>query len=153
MVMQQGSVLSPLLFAVVVDIVTELAEGVLTSQFLYAGDLVPMSETIEGLRNKFIKWKEAFEIRCLCVNLEKTKVVVSAGVTKDGLSNSKVDLCEARIMRVKAISVLCVQCGKCVHGRFVRMKRDDRFTVFMKVCWQEMWREYLRSSGAGRKVK
>ena len=47
-------------FAVVVDVVTELArEGVL-SELLYADDLVLMSETIDGLRTMFMKWKEAF---------------------------------------------------------------------------------------------
>ena len=59
--MQQGYVRSPFLFAAVVDVVTEFArEGVL-SELLYADDLVLMSETIKGLRNKFLKWKEAFE--------------------------------------------------------------------------------------------
>ena len=56
--MHQGSVLLPFLFSVVV---TEFAsEGVL-SELLYADDLVLLSETIEGLRDKFLKWKEAFE--------------------------------------------------------------------------------------------
>ena len=50
----QGSVLSPFLFAVVVDVVTEFArEGVL-SELQYADDLVLMSETIEGLSDKFL---------------------------------------------------------------------------------------------------
>ena len=31
------------------------------SELLYADDLVLMIETIDGLRNKFFKWKEAFE--------------------------------------------------------------------------------------------
>ena len=45
--MQQGSVLSPFLFAVVVDVVTEFArEGVLC-ELLYADDLVLMSEAIK----------------------------------------------------------------------------------------------------------
>ena len=58
--MHQGSVLSPFLFTVVADVVTELArEGVL-SELLYADDLVMMSETIKGLSNYFFKWKEAF---------------------------------------------------------------------------------------------
>ena len=30
------------------------------SELLYADDLVQMSEAIEGLRNKFFKWKVAF---------------------------------------------------------------------------------------------
>ena len=37
-----------------------LPEGAL-SELLYAYDIVLMSETIEGLRNKFLKWVEAFE--------------------------------------------------------------------------------------------
>ena len=51
--MHQRSVLSPFLFAVVVDVVTEMArEGVL-SEFMYADDLVLIGETFEGLRNTF----------------------------------------------------------------------------------------------------
>ena len=45
-----------------------------------------MSETIEGLRNKPRKWKEAFENKDLNVNLGITEVMVSGGITKDGMS-------------------------------------------------------------------
>ena len=45
--MNQGSVLSPVLFAVVVDVVIELAREV-------ALDLILMSQTIEGLSNEFL---------------------------------------------------------------------------------------------------
>ena len=48
-----------------------------------------MSKTIDGLRNKFIKWKEAFESKGLKVILEKTMVMVSGSITKDSLSKSK----------------------------------------------------------------
>ena len=47
--MHQGSVLSPFLFALVVDIVTEFARDGALSELLYADDLVQMSETIKGL--------------------------------------------------------------------------------------------------------
>ena len=57
--MYQGSVLSPLLYAVVIGVVTELARGVV-SKLHYAGDLAMMSETIEGLKNKFRKRTEVF---------------------------------------------------------------------------------------------
>ena len=59
--MHQGSVLSPFIFAVVVDVVNELArEGVL--RVLQNVDhSVLMSETIMGLMNKFLKWRKAFE--------------------------------------------------------------------------------------------
>ena len=35
-----------------------------------------MSATIEGLMNKFLKWKEVFESKGLIANLKKTKVMV-----------------------------------------------------------------------------
>ena len=44
----QGSVLSPLLFAIAVDAITENA-------VLYADDLVLMSASIEHFRKKFLK--------------------------------------------------------------------------------------------------
>ena len=60
--MHHRSVLSPFLFTVVVDVGTEFAiEGAL-SELLHADDLVLMSETIEGLRNKFIKWNDPWYI-------------------------------------------------------------------------------------------
>ena len=40
---------------------------------------------MDGLWNKFIKWKKAFECKGLKVNLGKTEVIVSDGITKDGL--------------------------------------------------------------------
>ena len=49
-----------------------LPEGAL-SELLYSDDLVLMIETIEGLRNKFLKWKEAFESKGLKVNLGKPR--------------------------------------------------------------------------------
>ena len=69
--MHQGSVLSPFLFAVVIDIVTEFASEGALSVWLYADDLFLMNETIVGLRNKLFKWNEAFESKGLKVNLGK----------------------------------------------------------------------------------
>ena len=85
------------------------------SEVLYADDLVLMSETIEGLWNKYLKWKEAFESKVLRVNLGKTKVLVRCGITKDGLSKSTVDTCWV-------CNMLCVLCGKWVHGIYARVK-------------------------------
>ena len=74
--MYQGSMLSLLLFAIMVDVVMESVRNGLMSE-MYANDLVLTSEIMEGLRDKFWKWKEAFESKGLKVNLGKIKVVVS----------------------------------------------------------------------------
>ena len=42
-------------------------------EMLYANDLVLTGESMEGLRKRFWKWKEAFESKGLKVNLGKTK--------------------------------------------------------------------------------
>ena len=91
------------------------------SELLYADDFVMMSEIIEGLRDKFLTWKEAFESKCLKVNLGKIKVMVSSGIIQDNLSNSKVDQCWVCSLRVKASSVLCAQCGRWTHSRCARV--------------------------------
>ena len=51
-----------ILFAGVVDVVTEFAREGALSELLYADGLVLMNETIKGLRNKFLKWKVPLEI-------------------------------------------------------------------------------------------
>ena len=119
--LHQGSVLSPLVFAIMVDGVTESVRNGLISEMLYADDLVLMSETMEGLREKFWKWKETFKSKGLKENLGKTKVVVSGA--EGELSVSKVDPCGICGKRVMANSVLCVKCGKWIHGRCAKVKR------------------------------
>ena len=121
--MHQGSVLSHFLFAVMVGAVIEFARQGALSELVYADDLVMMSEKTEGLRNKLIKWKNAIESKGLKVNLGKAMVMVSGGITKDGMSKGKVDTCGICSLRVKANSVLCLQCGKWIHGRCAGMKR------------------------------
>ena len=69
----QESALSALLFVIMVDMITESVRNGLMSEMLYADDLVLASETMEGLRETFWKWKEAFESKGLKVNLGKTK--------------------------------------------------------------------------------
>ena len=120
--LHKGSVLSLFLFAVVV-VGTEFAREGALSELLYADDLVLMSETIKGLRNKFFDWKEVFESKILKVNIGRTKVMVRGGISKDGLSKNRADRCGVSSLRVKANSVLCVKCGKWIHSRCAGVKR------------------------------
>ena len=76
-----------------------------------------LCEIIEELRNKLIRWKDAFDNKSLKVDPLRTKVMVSGSIAKDGLSKSRVDLCGVCILKVKANSFLCVKCGKWVHIR------------------------------------
>ena len=121
--MHQGSVLSPFLFNVVVDVITEFASEGALCKLEHAGDLVMMSETTEGLINNFIKWKEAFENKGLKVNFGKTKVIVSGSITKDGMSKRKVVPCGVSSLTVKVNSVLHPQCGKWIHGTCAGVKK------------------------------
>ena len=82
------------------------------------------------------------------VNLGKTKVTVCGCITQDGLSKSEVDPCEVCCLRVKANSVLCVQCGKWIHGRCAVVKKVT--PNFKKIYMQEMLMKYWRGSVAGR---
>ena len=83
--------------AVVLDVVTEFAREGALSKLLYADDFVLMRVTIEGFRNKFLKWKEAFVSKGSKVNLGKIRLtflpLLCGGITKDGMSESKVDAC------------------------------------------------------------
>ena len=80
-----------------------MPEGAL-SELLYGDDLILISETIEGLRHMYLKWKESLESKDSNVNFEKTKVMVSDNITKDGFSKSKFDQCG-----VASLRVLCAQ--------------------------------------------
>ena len=55
--------LLPLLFAIIVDVVTENARRDVVNELLYADNLVLMSETMEDLKKKFCNWKDALESR------------------------------------------------------------------------------------------
>ena len=117
----QGSACLPLLFAIVVDMITESVRNGLISEMLYADDLVLTSESMEGLREKFWKWREAVESKGLKVNVGKTKVVVSGA--EGEVTVSKVDpsgICGKLVMEN---SVLCVKCRKWIHGRCMKVKR------------------------------
>ena len=60
-------------------------------EFLYSHNLVLMSKTIDGPKNKFMKWKETIDSKVLKGNLGKIKVMVSDSIIKVGLSKSKVN--------------------------------------------------------------
>ena len=83
----QGSVLSPLLFVIVLEALScEFHTGT-PWELLYADDLVISAETEEGLKLKLNKWKTEMEAKGLRVNMGKTKIMVS-GVNLQTLKDS-----------------------------------------------------------------
>ena len=111
----QGSVLSPFLFAIVMDAVCgNVMEGLLF-EILYADDLVLMADSMEELMRKFDRWKSAIEKKGLKVNMSKTKIMVSGEEGERVVS--RIDPCGVCDKRVKANSILCTLCNKWVHKR------------------------------------
>ena len=59
----QGSVLSPLLFAILVDVITENAKMGVVNELLYADDLVIMSKDMADLKERFWNWKDVWNVK------------------------------------------------------------------------------------------
>ena len=87
----QGSVLSTLIFAIVVNVVTEHAREGLLNEMLDMDDLVLMSESLEDLRERFQRWRRALEGKGWKVNVGKTKMMVSRA--EGEITSSRIDPC------------------------------------------------------------
>ena len=106
----QGSVLSPLIFAIVVDAVSKHAREALLNEILYADDLVLMSESLEDLRERFQSWRDTLESKRLRINIRKTKMMVSGA--EGEVVRSRVDPCGICGKRVMSNAVWCTLCRK-----------------------------------------
>lgn len=71
----QGSVLSPLLFIIVMEALSRSFRTGCPWELLYADDLVIIAESKEELLFKLTQWKQAIESKGLRVNTRKTKVM------------------------------------------------------------------------------
>ena len=72
----QGSVLSPLLFITILEILSlEFRSGVPWAD-LYADDLVIIAESLEECVRRLLTWKEAMKEKGLRVNAGKTKIMI-----------------------------------------------------------------------------
>ena len=112
----QGSVLSPLLFAIVMDVVSRHARVGLPWEVLYADDLVLMAISEAELKRKLAVWRRAMSGKGMKVNTGKTKVMVSA--PGGGAQRESGDFpCGVCGTGVGASSVRCTQCLKWVHRR------------------------------------
>ena len=110
--LHQGSVLSPLLFAAVMDVVSSEARNGLPSELLYADDLEIMAPTMEQLgRRRVFDWRVFLLVKGLKVSTGKCKVMVgrSGG---NMIVNSGKWPCGVYENGMQANSVKCIVCKK-----------------------------------------
>ena len=71
----QASVLSPLLFIIVLEALSNKFRIGLPCELFYADDLVLLAESEEKLLEMIRQWKDGMEQKWLRVNIGKTKVI------------------------------------------------------------------------------
>ena len=113
----QGSVLSPVLFIMVLEALSREFRTGCPWELLYADDLIIIAETLEDLIAKLKSWKNGMESKGLRVNMPKTKVMVS-GQGLDVLVESGKYPCAVCLSGVgERNAIRCTSCGRWVHGR------------------------------------
>ena len=120
--LHQGSVLSPLLFAAVMDVVSSEARSGLPSELLYADDLVIMAPTMEQLGRRVTEWRDSLLGKGLKVNAGKSKVMVGSSGGKM-IVNSRKWPCVCG-KGVQQNSVQCTVCKKKIHKRCSGVRGD-----------------------------
>ena len=104
----QGSVLSPLLFILVLEAISrEFCTGV-PLELLYADELVLITDTQEECISKLKAWKAGMESKRFHVNMKKTKFMLSAG-DLDVLKKSRKNPCAVCCKGVGNNSIECSQ--------------------------------------------
>ena len=105
----QGSVLSPLLFIIVLEALSrEFCSGI-SWENLYANDLVIIAESLEECVRRLLTSKEAVEKKGLRVNAGKTKIMI-CGTGLDLLQSSGQFPCAVCRTGVGSNSILCNGC-------------------------------------------
>src|ERR1700733_2360735 len=74
--LHQGSCLSPLLFIIVMDAVSENIKREVPWDMLYADDLIIADRTTTGAQTRFTEWQKELESKGLKVNTSKTETMV-----------------------------------------------------------------------------
>ena len=96
--LHQGSGLSPFLFTVVLDVISEEYRGGLPWELLFADDLALMADSEEELQRKWLCWQNGMESKGLKVNITKTEVMVSSR------KETKIDIKDKNNISLKQVS-------------------------------------------------
>ena len=108
----QGSVLSPLLFIIVLEALSREFRVGVPWELLFADDLVIIATSLEELKNRIEAWKEGLESKGLRMNMRQTMVMVS-GRGLDVLHDSGKYPCA--VCRKGVGNCSCIECSKCKH--------------------------------------
>ena len=113
----QGSVLSPLLFIIVLEALSQEFRTGCPWEMLYADDLAIVDTSLDSLIERLTKWKSGMEGKGLRVNMGKTKVMVS-GPNLNLLRKSGKYPCAVCLSGVgETNAILCSNCSHWVHKR------------------------------------
>ena len=113
----QSSVLSPLLFIIVLEALSREFRTGCPWELLYADDLMISAESMEELLVKVQTWKTEMEKKGLRVNMGKTEIMES-GINLDVLKKSgkyPCGVCQSRVGSSNAI--FCGGCKRWVHKK------------------------------------
>ena len=117
----QGSVVSPLLFIIVLEALSlEFRCGV-PWEDLYADDLVIIAESLKECVRRLLTWKDAMEKKGLTVNAGKTKIMI-CGPGLDLLQSSGEFPCAVCRTGVGSNSIFCKGCKHWVHKKCSGLK-------------------------------
>ena len=117
----QGSVLSPLLFIIVLEALSREFRSGVPWEDLYADDLVITAESLEECVGRLLTWKEAMEKKGLRVNAGKTKIMIR-GTGLDLLQSSGEFPCAVCRTGAGSNSIFCNGCKHWVHKKCSRLK-------------------------------
>ena len=121
----QGSVLSPLLFIMVLEALSREFRTGCPWELLYADDLMISAESMEELLVKLKTWKSEMEKKGLRVNMGKTKIMAS-GMNLDLLKKSGKDPCGVCQTGVGSNSIFCGGCLWWLHKKCSGIKSPLR---------------------------
>ena len=114
----QGSVLSPLLFIILLEALSREFSCGVAWEDLYADDLVIIAESLEECVRRLLTWKEAMEEKGLSVNAGKT-----CGTGLDLLQSSGEFPCAVCRTGVGSNSIFYKGCKHWVHKKCSGLKR------------------------------
>ena len=119
----QGSVLSPLLFIIVLEALSREFHSGVPWEDLYADDLVIIAELLEECVRRLLTWKEAMEKKGLRVNAGKTKIMI-CGTGLALLQSSGEFPCAVCRTGVGSDSTFCNGCKHWVHKKCTGCTRN-----------------------------